>query len=201
MVQRAKIATLVLAGIETIHDLAAAHRAGAGVVRVATRAEADVSAHHIAAAVMSMDTINSLMMSHMTTAAAGRTADLMKDVARGTCMSWTTGGAIDHARHLRRPVRRRCVEPCTAQLRNRHSHAVTCRSASPIPIAAVEHGAHRVDASLTRNATTSGPRRPGSASPWATPACAQAFLRHAETTADRFGVDAELFWKRPDAGV
>lgn len=48
MVKHAKIATLLLPGIGTIHDLKNAWQAGARVVRVATHCtEADVSAQHI----------------------------------------------------------------------------------------------------------------------------------------------------------
>ena len=65
--KRAKLTTLLLPGIGTLHDLRRVRDLGVQSVRVATHcSEADVAAQHIAAAKeMGMDVSGFLMMSHM----------------------------------------------------------------------------------------------------------------------------------------
>ena len=65
--ERAKLATLLIPGIGTIHDLKAAHAAGVTSVRIATHCtEADISKQHIECArSLGMDTVGFLMLAHM----------------------------------------------------------------------------------------------------------------------------------------
>ncbi len=63
---QAKIAVLMLPGLGTVHDLRAAHDAGASVARIATHCtEADVSIQHFGEARrLGMETVGFLMLSH-----------------------------------------------------------------------------------------------------------------------------------------
>jgi 4-hydroxy 2-oxovalerate aldolase len=158
-VKHAKVATLLLPGIGTVHDLKAAYSAGARIVRVATHCtEADVSRQHIEVA-------RDLGME------VGLSDDEPHDHAPGPGPAGQADGEL--RRHLllrggfgRRPVHERRaralprLQGC-AQARDRDRHP---RPPQPEPgrgqfsIVAVEEGCDRVDASLS--AWVPGPATP-----------------------------------------
>jgi 4-hydroxy 2-oxovalerate aldolase len=149
VLKRAKLTTLLLPGIGTVHDLRKAQDVGVSSVRIATHCtEADIAIQHInAARKMGLDVAGFLMMSHMNDPESlAKQAKIMEDAGAHCVYVTDSAGAL-----LPSEVKER-IEAFKSVLNPETEIGIHCHHNLSLGVAntliAYEYGARRLDASL-----------------------------------------------------